>query len=504
MKTYDVIVIGGGITGATSANYLAAAGHQTLLLEGADFGSATTSRTSRLQYCGLAYLNGFERLSAIAARPNAFVERLRLARLAMRERSAFAKASSERLRKVDFYLPIYAGDDASAWKIRAGFRALDMMDTGGEGLNYHYLDAKASRVIPMLCGKSSRGELVGAIHYIEYQYNWPERICVDAVMNAADSGAEVRNYSPVQHLQRDGNGWQVTYSDKRTGESVAVRAPSVVNAAGAWVDDIAKASQLSVKQLNQGEKGTNIAVKLPAEFGGQGLQTLARDGSPFYLIPWGGLHYAGPVNSPAKADADGFVAQDTEIEALVSELNYLFPRFGLRREDVIYSWAGVRPRTYAASSPSGGAGMHLFCPKETRLEGYFVYTGGLLMVHGHIGREVVAGLKSQLSASAKPKLLARGPRTLAAVDQRGTITSVDGISYSLSAINRMTSTESVMTLEDLMFRRTEFGWNERLGTDTVNEVAEAVRETAGWSVADVGVQISAYRTTLKRAYKFRG
>jgi glycerol-3-phosphate dehydrogenase len=126
------------------------------------------------------------------------------------------------------------------------------------------------------------------------------------------------------------------------------------------------------------------------------------------------------------------------------------------------------------------------------------------MVHGHIGREVVAGLASQLSESAKPKLVVRGPRTLATVDQRGTITSVDGISYPLSAINRMTSTESVMTLEDLMFRRTEFGWNERLGMDTVNEVAEAVRETAGWSVADVGVQIAAYRTTLERAYKFRG
>jgi glycerol-3-phosphate dehydrogenase len=117
---------------------------------------------------------------------------------------------------------------------------------------------------------------------------------------------------------------------------------------------------------------------------------------------------------------------------------------------------------------------------------------------------VVAGLGSQLPASAKPKLLARGPRTLAAVDQRGTITSVDGISYSLSAINRMTSTESVMTLEDLMFRRTEFGWNERLGMDTVNEVAEAVRETAGWSLADMGGQIAAYKMTLERAYKFRG
>lgn len=504
MKSFDTIVIGGGITGASAANHLAAAGYETLLLEAGDFGAGTTSRTSRLQYCGLAYLNGFERLTTIAKHPVAFLERLSLARRAMRERSAFVRASPERLQQVNFYLPIYAEDTATPWKMKAGFRMLDMMDTGGEGLDYRYLDAGAARDVPMLRGASARGALLGAIHYVEYQYNWPERICLDTVMNAAETGAEVRNYAPVQQLSWDGSGWRVSYKDERSGDAVVVRARTVVNAAGAWVDDIARASKINVAQMNQGEKGTNIAIKLPEEFAGQGLQTLARDGSPFYLIPWGRLHYAGPVNSAAIADADGFVARETEIAALISELNYLFPRLTLQRDDVVYCWAGVRPRTYVASASSGGAGLQLHTPEKTGLPGYFVYTGGLLMMHGHIGREVAEGVAQHLAPSTPRQAVKVGPRTLAVPDQRGVITSSDGIAYSVAALNQMTADESVMTLEDVMFRRGRFGWNERLGTDTVEEVAEAVRDTAGWSKVETATQLAAYRDRLIQTYKFRG
>ncbi|MBD8555995.1 FAD-dependent oxidoreductase [Rhizobium sp. CFBP 8762] len=504
MQIFDVIVIGGGITGAAAANHLIAAGHSTLLVEAGDFGAVTTSRTSRLQYCGLAYLNGFESFSTIATQPQAFAQRLGLARRSMRERSAFVRQSPERLQTVDFYLPIYARDAASPWKMKAGFRLLDMMDTGGEGLTYTFLDANAARAIPMLTGASSRGALVGAIHYVEYQYNWPERICVDTVMNAAEAGAEVRNYCPVQHIEREGDGWRVTCFDKRTKAPFSATARAIVNAAGPWVDTIARAAGISVAQLNQGEKGTNIALRLPAEFRGQGLQTLSRSGAPFYLIPWGALHYAGPVNSSAEADAKGFVAQDNEITSLIDELNDLFPDLNLGHEDIVYSWAGVRPRTYAPSAPSGGSGLQLHTPAMTGLPGYYVYTGGLLMMHGQIGREIATAVTQAFSPSREPQAVKVGPRPLAATDQRGVITSVDGVSVPVSALNDMVARESVMTLEDVMFRRASFGWNEHLGTDVVEDVAEAVRETAGWSKVEAGLQIMAYRETVNRSYKFRG
>lgn len=503
MKTYDVLVIGGGITGAAATNHLAAAGYETLLLEAADFGSGTTSRTSRLQYCGLSYLIGFDRLSTIVSRPAQFIERLMLARKSMRERSAFVRANPERVRQVDFYIPVYAGDAVPAWKMRAGHKLLNGMDKGGLGLDFRFLDAEAARTVPILPTTSARGALVGAIHYVEYQYNWPERICVDTVMNAVDGGAEAQNYAPVRHLERDGDRWRIRYEDLRTGSSSDVYARVLVNAAGAWVDDIAANSQLGVKRLNQGEKGTNIALRLPVDLRGQGLQTLARDGAPFYLIPWGDLHYAGPVNKPSPADENGFVALEDEVATLVAELAFLFPQLSITQRDVVYSWAGVRPRTYSAHSGSGVAGLMLHGPKATGLPRYFVYTGGLLMMHGHIGREIVEGVSHELKPGNSVSAPTVGARRLEGANKPKDVISIDGIGYSRQSLNDLASRESVWKLDDLMFRRTPLGWNEMLGTDTVRDVALSVRNTLGWSEQQAEAEIARYLAILGKTFGYR-
>lgn len=502
MKTFDVIVIGGGITGATATNHLAAAGYETLLLEAGDFGGGTTSRTSRLQYCGLSYLVGFDRLSAIAAHPLQFAERVALASRSMRERSAFVRASRERLREVEFYLPVYAGDRVPAWKMRAGYRALGALDAGGVGVDFRFLDAEAAGRVPILQAPSARGPLVGAIRYVEYQYDWPERICLDTVMNAADKGAGIANYTPVRNVERNGEGWLVTYENLRDGTVATVRARALVNAAGAWVDDIAAATELPVRKLNQGEKGANIALRLPAEFRGQGLQTLARDGSPFYLIPWGDLHYAGPVNRPSDARESGFVALEEEIAALVAEVAFLFPALSVTRRDVIYSWAGVRPRTRSPSSPSGAAGLMLHGPEATGLPGYFVYTGGLLMMHGHMGREVAEGVSRLLKPSGPRSTPVVGPHRPNCAAGPDEVVSVDGIGYSHALLNALAVNESVWKLDDLMFRRTPLGWNERLGTDTFREVAGSVRESLGWSNTHMETECDRYRAMLEATFGF--
>lgn len=503
MDKFDVVVIGGGITGATAANALSSAGYKTLLLEGKDFGSGTTSRTSRLQYCGLAYLSGFENIKAIASRPIQFLERVQLARRSMVERSTFARASRHRLQDVVFYLPIYDKDIVTPWKMRAGFAALENLDPNGTGIDYRYLDQRAARDVPILNRSTARGELVGAIRYVEYQYDWPERICVDAVLEAENMGAQVLNYSPVRSIVRQRDGWTVTYQEKRGGNLATVEGKAILNAAGPWVDQVARAAALDVPGLNQSEKGTNIALRLPDEFRGMGLQTFARNGAPFYVIPWGSLHYVGPVNKLIEASPDGFIAQEDEIASLLEELRVLFPRIPFERQDVIYSWAGVRPRTKAPSG-TGGAGLQLHKPEATGLPGYYVYTGGLLMMKSHMGREIVKGIGEGLrpggAPQGSPTDLGRSSAGIAAGDS---IYSSDGLVVTMAEIQKATQQEHVHSLEDVMLRRTKLGWNATLGDDTVEAVAQAIRDTAGWTQEEMQNQITAYRNMIRTSFKYQ-
>lgn len=94
-------------------------------------------------------------------------------------------------------------------------------------------------------------------------------------------------------------------------------------------------------------------LRLPERFKGIGLDTVTSTGMAFYLIPWGDLHYVGPWDSPSDGRREDFRATDQEIDAILNELALMFPTFGLSRKDVVFSWAGARPRTAQEGQPLG-------------------------------------------------------------------------------------------------------------------------------------------------------
>ena len=135
MDAYDVAVIGAGGIGSSAANHLAAAGFATLLLDKGDVAGATSGRTSRLQYCGLSYFWNFRSILRALQQPGRSLESLELARRAMRDRSRFVRETPERLRPVTFYFPLHRDGGMPVWKVRAGFRVLEMLDPGGVPLD---------------------------------------------------------------------------------------------------------------------------------------------------------------------------------------------------------------------------------------------------------------------------------------------------------------------------------------------------------------------------------
>ena len=495
MNLYDVGVIGGGIIGASAANHLASAGYSTLLLEQGDFAGATSGRTSRLQYSGLSYLAACRTAAQVFGHPGAAIESLGLARRAMRDRSAFIRRVPERVRAVAFYLPIHRGGPVSMRQMLVGLRLMEGLDAGGVPLEIRRIDPGEARSHPVLRHLRDQDRLTGVIRFVEHQFIWPERICVDTVFNAQESGADVRNYSRVNRIERQSDGsWTIGADDHRHGASQSHRVRMIVNAAGAWVDQIAARSSLDVPRLNQGLKGANVVARLPEEFRGIGFENLTRSGDPFYVIPWGELHYFGPSNRPQDPTEDGYRVDEDEIRYLLQEINHLFPMLRLERPHVLYSWAGVRPRTYRPGHPGGASATFVHDLTRQGAPGYFVYTGGLLMTHRNAGREVTAAVGRRMRPSAPAKPLRDTARLFRpAGDNTGSVASLHEPPPGYACVN-----EKVFKLEDLLRRRISVGWGERLGCDVARDIAMEVRGEMGWSPAQAEAEAQEYQTFTRK------
>jgi glycerol-3-phosphate dehydrogenase len=335
----------------------------------------------------------------------------------------------------------------------------------------------------MLCELRDLDRLIGVVRFTEYQFNWPERICVDSVLNARDGGATVLNHVEAKQIRRGtGGNWIIELQDARTGTQRIVETRSIVNAAGVWVDQLAAGGDLRAPALNQGAKGTNVMVRVPEVFRGKGLQTLTRQGAPFYVIPLDDLHYFGPRNMPHDGSPSGFLAAEDEIAELIEEMNILFPTLHLTRKEVLYSWAGVRPRTARSDRPAGGPAVKVDDLAARGLPGYCAYTGGLVMTHRTAGRQISAWVGKRIRPSRTATVLNTAARHFP--DNTNAPAVATGYpEVSLSDLHYASAQEYVRTLDDLMFRRVRLGWSERMACDIATEVARSVRADMGWSIA---------------------
>lgn len=491
VDVYDVAVIGGGIIGASAVQHLTAAGFASILLEQGDFASATSSRTSRLQHCGLTYFSPAQTFWSFFRHPTLAYENLELARRAMRDRSGFVRTTPERVKRVPFHFPVYRNGPVPIWKAKLGFKALELLDPGCVPLEMELLDPAMARRDSALCHLRNLDDLIGVVRFTEYQFDWPERVCVDAVLNAVDQGAVVQNYLRVTAIRRVADGsWEVSARDLRLGQDITVRARAVVNAAGIWVDQLAQASNLQVPTLNQGAKGTNVAVRLPPEFRGLGFEAVTQGGEPFYIIPWRDLHFFGPKDKPHDASDAGFRASEEEIVSLLEDINYFFPGLKLGRDDILYSWAGVRPRTARIGHPAGSEAVQLHDLASGGLPGYYVYTGGLYMTHRAAGRTIARTVGKRVTPSRRSSDISYAARYFPASTEPAIAAAYPDV--SIGNLRFACEHEKVRTLEDLMFRRVPIGWSANMGNEIAHDVASAVQDVMGWSPAEAEGQVQAY------------
>ena len=500
---FDVVVIGGGAAGASASQNLSAKGYKVLLVDKGDFGSGTSSRSSRLLYCGLAHLSPDYPMWKMILRPGDLLRRIHMARLAMKCRTQLVNTMPERLIPYTFFFPVHKGGDFPGWKVDLGFRALELIGFSKVRLHYRRLkveQAKKQYGMVKYLAKNPSLKSVGV--YKEYQYNWAERICMDTVLDAERLGATVCNYTEVAQLNSVSDGsWEVIVNDVgEPGQQAQVHATMLVNTAGPWVDKvIEKVGKPVQKKHLIGIKGVNLVVKLPPECEGQGLETISSIGEPYYCMPWGKYHFFGPTDTVFEGDPDDARVMPEEVNYILKEANFLFPSLNLTAADIVYSWCGVRPRTAATGQKNI---IKLLSLHELGSEGMpnaIALTGVPIMNHRYAGEKIAERVAQSLKANLPPQTLSHAAK-LFPKDAVFEPISSDYPTISVGNLRHAAQHEHVKTLTDLLFRRVGLGWTPAMGLDVARKAAFSVADILGWSNDEIDRQVESYERFVQENF----
>ena len=477
-EQFDVVVVGGGINGASTAQHLAAAGYKTLIVDRGDFGSGASARSSRLLHCGLRYLTPGRSILDFVRHPTRFSTALRMAQLAMDARGEFVRTSSARTNVMALHFPIYRDGPYAAWQVDAAFKLLEWMGPGDVPLEYRRMSPSEVSKHPLLGNLRDIDQLVGVAAFSEYQFNWPERIALDAVLDAERLGATARNYTSARLRGfAHENGWTIELTDTlRQAAPVEVRGSTVLIMSGVWIDGLLRDVKPQVGRKVFGTKGCHLVVKLPDACVGAGIATLNSRNEPLYCIPWKQYHYFGPTETPYEGDLDRVFVTVEEAGDLLGEANKLLPALRLTASDIRLSWAGVRPLTYDAAVPFGNRSRMIHDLAPEGLPNAWALTAGPVMTHRSAARELTQVVGQRIKPSRPPDSPQYMPRA-----GRG-------------------GPEHAATLSDELFRRSGIAWS---GEPTDQDLAAAATELAtmlGWDDGRVADERRRFETEWDELY----
>jgi glycerol-3-phosphate dehydrogenase len=361
---FDVIVVGAGINGAGIARDAAMRGLRVLLLDKGDIASGTTSWSGRLIHGGLRYLEHFE---------------IPLVRESLRDRERLLHMAPHLVRPLGFLVPIYDYMKRGPLVIRLGMLAYDVLSFDKSVANHKMFSPEEA--LEREPGLHPDG-LQGAAFYYDAQAEYAERVAVENAVSAREHGALVLTYAKVERLiVESGAVTGVEFTDVLGSGKYEARAPVTVNVAGPWVDEVLRGMGYPESRMMGGTKGSHIIVDpFPGAPKRETLYVEARkDGRPYFINPWNGRYLIGTTDIRYEGDLDRVVADEEEIDYLLDETNRLIPRARLTREDVLFTYSGVRPLPYSPEGEEGGiTRSHVVYDHE---EGRSV-AGGRLEVQG--------------------------------------------------------------------------------------------------------------------------
>ncbi len=506
-REFDVVVIGGGAVGASAAQHLTAAGYDVLLVDKGDFGAGSSSRSGRMLHCGLRYLEPGEGLAQSTSRhspiwqfladPAMAMKGLRRAREAMHCRSEIVGTMPERVRRKTYYMPLYKGGHYKPWHVNTAFRVLGWLGPGDLPLDNQWLSPAEAKAHPLLGYLREPEKLRRVASFREYRFEWPERIVMDVVLDAERMGATVRNYTPVLGMEREADGrWRIDLGDGADGGARAqVRTRLVINAAGMWIDRVNRLAAPAAGRKITGTKGAHIMVRLPPECRTLGIITEYRDGGPMYVYPWRDMHYVGPTDTLFTGDEDDLHATGEEIDFLLDEVNHLLPGLGLGRDDICFTWAGVRPQTHDPNSAMGERGRVVHDLAADGMPGAIALSAGNIMTHRRSGADLTAAVRGRIAPSGAPRALSYAAKPFPD-DEASPALLNHWPGAKLAHLRHAAAHEHPTSLADLLFRRVGAGWTGTMAREGARKAAETVADIVGWDEARIDREVADYHALI--------
>jgi glycerol-3-phosphate dehydrogenase len=502
---YDIVVVGGGINGAGIARDAALRGLRVLLLEKNDFGSGTTSWSSRLIHGGLRYLEYAE---------------IPLVFESLHERRRLRQLATHLVKRLQLLIPIYRRSRRSKLIIRLGMLAYDLLSIG-KNIPHHEMLSR-DELIAAEPGINQEG-LLGAARYYDAQVNYAERLVLENIIGAKEAGADVRNYCPAIGINVSQRIVQsIHYLEQGADQETEVRTRLVINAAGPWVDRVLATVNREIPRFMGGTKGSHIIV---GDFEGSPRCAVyveaAADGRPFFIIPWNDQYLIGTTDIRYHGDPADVVASEEEIHYLLDETNLVFPGAKLNVDDIHYTYAGVRPLPHRKKGPESAITRKHIIKKHRRIaKGLVSIIGGKLTTYRSLAEQTVdlavRVLKTDADSCVTRSLPLPGAtgieeareslRELEYLSDSGVARLIDiyggrasqivqlaadesQLAYTLDDEESVIAAEVVFTLRhefavnliDIVHRRLMTGLSVDQGQDMNEEVAEIAARELNWS-----------------------
>ena len=505
-REFDLIVIGGGITGAGILREATRAGLKAVLFEQGDFASGTSSRSSKLVHGGLRYLKNAQ---------------IKLTWESVHERDHLLKEGRGLITPLPFVMANFRGDRTPGWVFGLGLSMYDIMAFKWNHASYDTAGLRG--LVPQLTSP----EMVSGFRYFDAQTD-DARLVLRVLQEAGKDGALALNYARVEGLLKTRNRVSgVAIRDlAMDGRTMEVRARVVVSATGAWADEMR--NHLGGRARLRLLRGSHLFLP-------QSRLALARavtflhpaDSRPVYILPWEGMTLVGTtdVDHKTSPSTDLHISQ-AESEYLMAAVTHVFPDLGLTQADVQSSLAGVRAVVNTGKSDPSKESREFVLWNES---GLLTVSGGKLTTfrlmaqtalravraalpeHPHLGSDerVLDPLLPESSLTDAPaefrlRLMGRyGAQACNLVEaaQPGEMQAIAGSPSLWAELRWAARNEGVVHLDDLLARRVRLNINlPGGGMDEIEKIRKIVQPELGWNDERWEQESERYRQMWKEYY----